>query len=321
MLNFFGTEFELRISKIVGEPIATKNLAVKRILDAIANIDSAPAGDLVYEVQGIDPDVDTVLDTDSEGNVTLVKKTQVGTAVVTFKELESPLYYRKLGDLLNNFDTKAIARANDSIARGLDKREVKIVLKAITDSAKTSPTQDATHKEIKKVVAASSDDLYDVLDEALRTVEDYGDAFAWLCGTEAYKAIGRYGKAKASNFNYKIDLIGDMQKLGALDPIKVSGQVKLTTTGSPQKLLDPNYVIFVATAGGDKPIDFIRRKIDPAIAKLTGGNVDTMQRLTLVKNLITGDSKSTVGLFGWESIAAVIKNPLKIVVVDLSAIL
>ena len=131
MLNFFGTEFELKISKIVGEPIATKNLAVKRILDTIANIDSAPAGDLVYEVQGIDPDVDTVLDTDSEGNVTAVKKTQVGTAIVTFKELESPLYYRKLGDLLNNFDTKAIARANDSIARGLDKREVKIVLKAI----------------------------------------------------------------------------------------------------------------------------------------------------------------------------------------------
>lgn len=319
MLNFFGTEFETKISKIVGEPIS-KNLSVALAISTIANIDSAPAGDLVYEVQGIDPDLDTVLDTDSEGNITSVKKTQVGTAIVTFKELESPLYYRKLGDLVNNFDSKAIARANDSIARGLDKREVKILLKALTDSAVTSPLQDLTHKQIKKIIATSSDDLYDVMDEALRQVEDYGDSFAWLTGTDAYKAIGRYRKVKASTYNYEVPLVGDMKRLGALDPLKVNGKVKLTTQGSSENLLDPKFAILVAVDGGDKPIDFIRRKISPDLAKLTGGNVDSMQRLTLVKNIITGDSKSTVGLFGWESYVAVIKNPMKIIVVDLSAI-
>ena len=318
-MNFFGTDFEIKVSQIIGEPIS-KNLPVPIAITSIANTGVAPSGAMVYEVQGIDPDLDTVLDTDAEGNITSVKKTQVGTAIVTFKEVESPLYYRKLGDLVNNFDTTAIARANDAIARGLDKREVKILLKAITENAVVSPLQDATHKQIQKIVASSSDDLYDVLDTSLRLVEPYGNSFAWLCGIDAYKAIGRYRKNKASTYYYDVRLVEDMKKLGAQDPQKIIGKVKLTTTGASEDLLDPKYVVFVAVDGAEKPIDFVRRAIAPNLAKLTGGKVDKQQRLTLVKNVITGDSKSTVGLFGWESMVAVIKNPMRIIVVDLSAI-
>jgi len=317
-INFFGNEFEVKISKLIGEPVS-KNLKAPINLDLICNVDTVPAGEKVFEVQGIDPDLDTVLDTDSEGNVTAVKKTQVGTAVVTFKELESPLYYRKLGDLINNEDVEALSRANDSIARGIDKREILVVLNGIINASSTNPTQDATHKQILKVVASSGDDLYDVLDGALRKVEDYGTNFVWLCGTDAFKSIGRYKKTKAGTYHYEINLVQDMKDLGATDPIKVSGKVKTTTNGNPTPLLNSKYVIFVAT-GEEKPIDFVRRAIPPALAKMTGGTVDRQYRLALVKGLLTGDTKTTVGVFAWESFASVIKNPLGIVVVDLSAI-
>ncbi len=318
-MKIFGSEFETRISMLVGDPVS-KNLRAPFDLGLICNLDTVPAGEKVYEVQGIDPDQEIVLDASADGSVTAVKKTQVGYAVVTFKEIESPVYYAKLGDLVNKEDTQALARANDFIAEGMDKREIKVVLDAIINASSENPTQDATHKEIKKIVASSGDDLYDIMDEALRTIEDYGKNFAWLCGTEAYKAIGRYKKAKAGTFNYQIDLIGDMQKLGASDPIKVNGKVKLSESGTAQNLLNPNYVIFVAN-DGDKPIDFIRRKISPDIVKMTGGDVNRQYRLVLVKNLLVGDNKSTVGIYGWESFVAVIKSPFRIVVVDLSAIL
>jgi len=318
MLTFFGSEFEANISKLIGNPVS-KNLVRPFNLDLICNTDIVPAGEKVFEVQGIDPDRDTILDTNSDGDITLVKKTQVGTAVVTFKELESPLYYRKLGDLINNDDVSALSRANDAIARGLDKREIQVILDAIINASSTTPQQDATHKQILKVVAESSDDLYDVIDDSLRKVEDYGSNFVWLCGSDAFKAIGRYKKAKVATYNYEINLVEDMKKLGALDPIKVTGKVKKTASGSPVALLNSKYVIFVATAD-EKPIDFVRRAIPPELAKMTGGTVDRQYRLALVKNILTGDVKSTVGVFGWESFACVIKNPLAIVVIDLSAI-
>jgi len=318
-IKLFGTEFEARISALVGNPVS-KNLPSPIDLGVICNVDTVPAGEKVFEVKGIDPDVEIVLDASDDGSVTAVKKTQVDTAVVTFKEIESPVYYAKLGDLVNKDDTEALSRANDFIADGMDKREIKIVLDAIINASSTSPTQDENNKQIKKIVASSGDDLYDVLDEALRQVEDYGKKFAWLCGNDAFKAIGRYKKVKAGTFNYQIDLIADLQRLGASDPIKINGKVKTSASGTAQNLLNPNYVIFVAN-DGIKPIDFVRRKISPNILKMTGGDIDRQYRLVLVKNLLVGDNKSTVGIYGWESFACVIRNPLRIIVVDLSAIL
>jgi len=318
-MKIFGSEFETKISALIGDPVS-KNLKAPIDLGLIANVDTVPAGEKVFEVQGIDPDQEIILDASADGSITAVKKTQVGYAVVTFKEIESPVWYAKLGDLVNKEDTTALSRANDFIAEGMDKRELKVVLDAIINASSENPTQDATHKQIKKIVASSSDDIYDVLDEALRTVEDYGKSFAWLCGTDAFKTIGRYKKAKAGTYNYQIDLIADLQRLGAGDPIKINGKVKLTESGTAQALLNSKYVIFVAN-DGEKPIDFVRRRISPDILKMTGGDINRQYRLVLVKNLLVGDNKSTVGVYGWESFACVIKNPLRIVVVDLSAIL
>jgi len=315
----------LKIAKTIGEPIDI-NFPVSVALNEIADIDTANPGEKVYNLSQYDDEVDEVLQVEADGRVNALKVDPKTDTLLTFQGLNSRLRYVLVDEILSgasgqgNPDLGALARKKEAITRSMDKLEIYRILKAILDSG-----------DISEIAVDSGEDLYDIIVEMKQTAEDYGDNFVLLCGSNVKNAIDVYDKENASSHNYNVNL---PDKLKALDitPIKVIGQVKKGTIASQStvKLLDKNKCILVArnsqlTEG--KPIHFVRRRISTDIANMMGAKVDEAQRALFVNPFpvnIGGTNPNTLayGVYGYESIVEVIKNPKAIVKsADLSSIL
>ena len=109
---------------------------------------------------------------------------------------------------------------------------------------------------------------------------------------------------------------------------KIFGLVKYTGDGSAQRLLDTNKFILVAnnsTIAEGKPLWFVRRRINPEIAKLMNADVDKAQRAVFVDpapTQVTNTERLGFGVYAYESIVMANTNYKAIVKsADLSAIL
>ena len=322
----------LEIAKLIGEPINTQ-LPVPVELSAIADTDTANPGDHVYRYSALDKDSDYILDIDPNGVITPIKKNPLADTPLTFKGLDSRLEYVNVDDVLNSPDTKVLARKKESITRGMDKTEVKIILDAILADTNVPSNQNVQEVTVG-TTGDTSEDLYDVIMEMKHLVEDYGDGFVLLLGSAVKEKIDVWDKEKAEatgGFNYRVGLKETLTSLG-IKTMKIFGKVD---RGSGEvALLDTNTMILISTnsrIAKGKPITFVRRIITADIAQLMGAEVDSAQRALIANPVpvqatpdVTGGTRSSLlayGVYGYESVVMCITNPLAIVRCDAELVL
>ena len=112
---------------------------------------------------------------------------------------------------------------------------------------------------------------------------------------------------------------------------KIFGKVSTVTGETESSLLDAKKMVLVAkdsSISEGKPIQFVRRKINPAIAKLMGADVDGAQRAIIVSQTpvpinTAGTTDLILGyaVYGYESIVIAIKQPKGIATADMTTIL
>jgi len=318
---------DLEIAKLLGEPINTQ-LPVPVPISEIADTFTAEAGEHVWRIKNLDNTADVVLNVNANGVITPVKRTPLTDVELTFGGLNSKLDYVLVEDVLNKIDTNALARRKEAISRGMDKTELKIILDALL-----TPTNEVfPHNEVGGFIVTidSGDDIYDVFFKAKHGVEDYGDNYHALVGSTVKERIDTYDKDNATSFNYNVTLRDRLAKVG-ITVRKIFGNVSRDVGETQTNLLDKKKMILVArdsTIAEGKPIQFVRRKINPSIAKLMGADVDTAQRAVMVGQVpviveVSGTKENVLGysVYGYESVVIAVKNPKAIATADLTGIL
>jgi len=315
----------LEIAQLVGQPINLQ-LPVPYELAAIADVFTANPGDKFWRCATMESTADVILTIDANGKITTVKRSPIADAQLTFTGLNSKLEYVLVDDVLNSVDVDVLARRKESITRGMDKTELKILLDAILNM--TSGYLPGVNPFEQTV--ASTDDLFDVIMGMKHQVEDYGDQFVLLCGSTVKEKIDTYEKDNVATFNYRIGLSEKLRELG-IEVVKVFGQVAYDNGESGQALMDAKKMILVAKnsrIAEGKPVKFVRRKISPDIAKLMGCEVDSAQRALVVNPTpvpidFSGTTWNTLayGIYGYESIVMTITNPKSICIADATVIL
>lgn len=301
----------LEFAKLIGDPV-DPNLPLLFELSKIANLDVVDAGEKVYKFDGEDTLVDEVYQVASDGTLTYVKENLLGEVEVSFTDLATPLKYLNVLEVLRSLDENKLARIKRSITRSMDKQEAYMLFKAIMDSAVIETiTGDAT-----------SEDIYDVFAKAFKAIEDYGDGYVLLAGSDVYGAIDLYNKSNAGTFNYEVSLV-DYLKSKNTEVIKVFEKVK--NDDGTVKLLDPKKAILVAVnsrVSEGKPLFIVRRKFDANIAKKLGVDVDGQQRAIVSTsapmNVPGTGNVLGYGLAGVESVAMGILNTRVIKKIDLT---
>ena len=311
----------LEIAKLIGEPINTQ-LPVPYEIEAIADLFTAEAGEHVWRYSAMDSTADVILDVDTDGVITEKKRSALSDVELTFKGLNSKLEYVLVEDVLSKPDTQVLGRRKASITRGMDKRELKIILDAIL--AKTAGYLPGVNPE--EVIPATAEDIYDVIMAMKHKIEDYGDQFVLLCGSTAKEKIDTYDKEQATSLHYNVTLPAKLKELG-IEVVKVFGKVSSADNEAEEVLMDAKKLILVAKnsrIAEGKPIKFVRRKIPAEVAELMGAEVDTAQRALSIANtpaVISGTNTLGFGIFGYESIIFFITNPKAICIADCNLIL
>jgi hypothetical protein len=296
----------LEIARTIGEPI-NPSLPVPAAIASVASVDVAAPGEKVFVFDDLDTDVDEILDVDANGDITVVKRDPMDDTQLTFKGLNSQLEYVLVDKVLSSPDVDVLGRKKRRLAHGMDKLELRLLLKAITDSV-----------AITEVTKDSGEDLYDVIMEAKHAIEDYGSNFVLLAGSQVKEQIDLYDKLQASTFNYNVTLTQKLRELG-IDVVKVFGKVKTTGDGSAEVLLDATKFILVAvdsTISNRKPLAFVRRRVSPEIAELMGADVDNAQRALIVNPTpvqVAGTNTLAYGVYAYEQVIWAILNPKAIV--------
>jgi hypothetical protein len=343
-------DLSLELAKLIGEPI-NPQLPVPFELSLIADTFTAEPGEHVWRYSALDTYTDDMIDVDTNGVITVIKRSPLHDVELTFKGMNSPLDYVLVEDILNKVDTNALARRKAAIARGMDKREVKLILDAILNpaaaitgynSALNSSVYPSNYQQndADTLTGAnhsvqSGDDLYDVILKAKHAIEDYGDKYVLLAGRTVKEKIDTYDKDRAATLRYNVTLTAKLRELG-IEVYKIYGQVNDEVGAGPlgnesgstdvTSLLDPNKFILIAQdsrVAEGKPVKFVRRAISADIAKQMGAEVDSFQRVlivnpTPVQQVISGTRQSVLayGVFGYESVIFFIANPLAIYTAD-----
>lgn len=312
-------DMRLEIAKMIGEPINTQ-LPVPFELAAIADTETAEAGEKVFRFSALDSTADVVLAVNtSTGAVTDVKRTPVGDAELTFQTLVSKKEYVLIDAVLAASDTRLLASRRESIVRGMDKREVQLIIAGLL--AKTAGYLPGTNPH--EITVVTADDLYDVILKMKHAVEDYGDGYVLLCGSTVKEAIDTWDKDRAGSLNYNVNLTGKLRELG-IEVVKVFGKVSSASNETEVVVMDAECMILVAKnsrIAKGKPIQFVRRKISAEMAQLMGASVDTAQRALIVDNTptnISGTDTWGYGVMGIESVIFCITNPKAICICDAS---
>ena len=313
---------QLEIAKLIGQPINVQ-LPVPVELGAIADVFTAEVGEKVWRYTAFDTSLDTCLQVDSAGAITLVKRTPTGDAELTFDGLNSKMEYVLIDDILSETDNvQVLARRKESITRSMDKRELYAIVTALL--AKTAGFLPGVNPA--EYTVGSSKDLYDVIIGMKHLVEDYGDGFVLLVGSTVKEKIDTYDKDNVGSFRYNIALISRLREIG-IEVIKVFGNVELTDGGGETAIMDSKKLILVAKnsrIAEGKPIKFVRRKISPDIARLMGAEVDSAQRALIVNPTPVnnaGVNTLAYGVYGYESVIWTITNPKAICIADATLIL
>lgn len=315
---------DLEIAKLIGEPI-NYQLPVPVEINAIANIETVVPGEKLWRYSNVDTDSDTILVVDtSDGKLIHVKRSPLGTTEIAFQGLNSKKEYVLVDAVLQSTDVNILGRKKEAILRGMDKRELKLILDGIE-----ADTNTPDNANTQSYAPLSTDDLYDTIMSMKHLVEDYGDGYVLLCGSNVKEAIDNYDKVNASTFNYSVTLTAKLRELG-IEVIKIFGKVESTDSGGDQPLLNTKHMILLAKnsrVADGKPIWFVRRKISPEIAVLMGADVDNAQRAIMVGQVpevvdFSGNSSNVLGysVLGYESVIFAIPNPKMIVTCDATSV-
>lgn len=318
-------DLHLEVAKLIGEPI-NYQLPVPVEIQAIANIDTVEPGENLWRYTAVDTDSDTIIQIDAtDGKIKTVKRAPIGDTELTFTGLNSKLEYVLVNDVLASPDTKVLGRKKEAILRGMDKRELKLIIDGIE-----AGTNVPTGASIQSVTPASGDDLYDVIVAMKHKLEDYGDNYILLAGSTVKEAIDTYDKDNASTHNYNVNLMATLKALG-IDVMKIYGKVEVTDGGGEVALMNANHLILVAKnsrVANGLPVWFVRRRITPDIAKLMGADVDQAQRAIVVNPTpvmvdFSGTSSNVLayGVYGFESVVFAIPNPKAICTCDATSVL
>ena len=308
----YNKDLWMEVAKTIGEPIDI-NFKVPVAIGKIADLDTAEPGEKVYNLVQYDEDVDEVLTVEADGRVNAVAVSPKTDTILTFQGLNSRLKYVLVDTILNgaagqgNPDLGVLARKKEAITRSMDKEELYRILAAITASGSVATT-----------TPGSAEDLYDVILRMKHQLEDYGTNYVLFVGSNVKEAIDLYDKKKADNFNYNVTLPAKLAALG-IEVQKIIGTINRGTIASSAtvSLMDSNKCMMFAidsTMTEGKPLHFVRRKISAEIAALMGADVDSAQRALFVNPFpvnIGGTNPNTLayGVYGYESVIQVIKNP------------
>ena len=313
-------DFVLETSGLIGEPVNIQLPVAVEISSVADFLPLAKPGELVYKFSALDKTADTIIDINVNGTINVKKRSPVGYTLLDFKTLESQLEHVYIEDILGSVDTDVFARRNVSITRGMDKRELKILIDGILANGAYFPESGADSNVISP---ESGEDLYDWLMAMKHVIEDYGDKYVLLAGSRVKEALDLYKKERSSTDNYNVDLLGDLNKMG-FEIQKIYGKVADDVdTETEDDVMGSYKAILVARdsrIAEGKPIKFVRRQISPEIANLMGANVDNAQRAIIVNPvpvIDNGANKRAIGVYGMESFIFAITNPLAISVTDL----
>ena len=320
----------LVVAKLIGEPINVQ-LPVPVELNAIADIYTADPGEHVYRFENLDTLADVVCDVDTNGVVTAIKRVPNSDVELTFKGLNSKQEYVLLKDVLESPDQNKLASRKASIARAMDKVELKLILDAmLTPSSDYYPANKI--ENLSDTASVSGQDIYDVIMAKKQVIEDYGDQYLLLAGKNVKNAIENFDKDNASAFNYNLTLEARLKEKG-ITVMKIFGKVSQDSTTAEVEvdLLDADTFILIAQnsrISKGKPVAFVRRKISSQIATESGMSVDSQDRGLIVTpapvNVPVSGTRQTVlgyGVIGFESVIFAILNPYAISTCDCSAIL
>ena len=305
------------IALAIGEPI---NLALPSPmeLDAICNTVYVEAGEKTWSYQGYDTDAGEILVINTTtGAMIPVKRSPVDDTQITLVGYQSKQEHVLIDTILSASDQGVIARKKEIIVDNLDKKEVRLVCQAIVNASSGS----FGALNIQSETLDSGEDIYDTIQDAINKTKDYSDGGALLVGTVLDNAIDNWDKAKASTFNYQVNIKGVNGLLARnnVSLIRVFGTVRETDGGSLNVLLDAESGILVGTNSRrklPKPITFVRRKIDAQLAAIIGATSANPSRLILtlpapVNN--SGVPTWAIGTYAYEQIAVVITDPNRIV--------
>jgi len=313
-------DFVLETSGLIGEPVNIQLPVAVEISSVADFLPLAKPGELVYKFSALDKTADTIIDINVNGTINVKKRSPVGYTLLDFKTLESQLEHVYIEDILGSVDTDVFARRNVSITRGMDKRELKILIDGILANGAYFPESGADSNVISP---ESGEDLYDWLMAMKHVIEDYGDKYVLMAGSRVKEALDLYKKERSSTDNYNVDLLGDLNKMG-FEIQKIYGKVADDVDNETEDDVMGSYkAILVARdsrIAEGKPIKFVRRQISPEIANLMGANVDNAQRAIIVNPvpvIDNGANKRAIGVYGMESFIFAITNPLAISVTDL----
>jgi hypothetical protein len=293
---------DLEIARVLGVPI-DPNLKVPVVISEIAQVETAEPGEEVKYYSSYDTNTDDIYTADANGVITRHKLTANGATALSFQGLQSKLEYVLINDVMagsegNKPDVGVLGRKKAAIARAMDKEEVK----RICDACLSLSAQE--------VVQASGEDLYDVIAKMVHKLEDYADNFVLLVGSAVKEAIDTYDKDNADNFQYRVGLKEYLASVG----ITVIKMVGLVNGG---RVLATDKAILIgrdSSIAQGKPILFVRRKVNPEIAKMM--NAEVAERLISVAQaptIIDGTNNLLgYGVFGFEAIIEAIVNPLAI---------
>jgi len=322
----------LEIARLIGEPIDTRK-PVSFELSAIADVlPPAEPGEKVWIHSSVDDEAEVILAVDGDGKINPIKKDPIGDTEISFAGFNSRLEFVLVDSVLGSPDTQVLARKKEKITRGLDKRELLLLINAIEATADTGSFESnlPSGASIQSRDAETGEDLYDVIMAMKHKLEDYGDGYVLLVGNTVKEKIDLYAKENASTFNYRVGL-DEMLRTQGIQVIKVFGKVKADVAGGAQadtQILNKKHMIMVAKnsrLAQGKPVKFVRRRISPEIAKLMGAEVDNTQRATIVNptpviaGTTTGGAVSNLlayGVYAYESLVMAIVNPLAICTSD-----
>lgn len=311
----------MEVAQLIGQPINTQ-LPVAFELAAIADTFVAAPGEHVWRYSGMETTADVVLAVDgTNGAITQVKRSPLDDVELTFTGLNSKQEYVLVDSVLATPDLNILARRKESITRGMDKREVQLIIAAIL--ANTSGYLPGVN--CSEYTVASGDDLYDAIIGMKHDVEDYGDQYVLLCGSRVKEEIDTYDKEQAATLNYNVTLTAKLRELG-IEVVKVFGMVSSASNEAETAIMHTQKAILIAKnsrIAEGKPIKFVRRQLNPAIAQLMGCEVDKAQRGLWVGQTpvnVAGTNTLAFSVFGYESVIFCITNPKAICLCDLSSI-
>ena len=290
----------IEIAKAIGTPI-DPNLPINPLIMAIADTEAVPAGEDCYTFVA-DSEVDTVYALDAGGVIDEIKVVPNNTASLSFSYFDSGLNYVLAKDIMETKDSTKMARTKARLTRSLDKKEVAGIIAAGLAAATGA----------RAITQATGEDVLDVIINMKHAIEDYGDNFVLLAGSNVKSKIDSYDKDRATSDYYKVGIAEQLALMG-IKVIKVSGNIK--TDSSNVALLATDSALLVAldsTLQVGRPFVAVRRIISPELAAGMGIEVTDAQRGLFVNStpvIVGGANVLGYALYGFENFVIACVNP------------